>query len=147
MLGPLLTPPNFFPFSSGFGWGCREEGRGQGGENEAQAGLCPNTTGKQVKFVLLRVLRAASVTRMGQVLSRGRSARVQSGMCEFLTSCGKEFKIQAWVILRVCLLKFGTVKQRKGSGWKKQDRSKSSEPRLGCLDSGKEVLVTEVSPD
>lgn len=50
-LDPLLTTPSFFPFRSGFGWGCRKEGRGQE-KSEAQAGLCPSTTEKQVKFVL-----------------------------------------------------------------------------------------------
>ena len=47
------------------------------------------------------------------------------------------------MILRVHLLKLGTVKQREGLREKRQDRSNRSETRLGCLDSRKEVSEAE----
>ena len=53
----------------------------------------------------------------------------------------REFQTGVQVILRVCLVKLGTVNQRKGL-IQGAGHSNSSEPRLGCLDSGKEVRVT-----
>ena len=50
------------------------------------------------------------------------------------------------VILRVCLLRLGTVKQRKGFRQKSQDHRHRSEPTLGCLDSGKEVTEAKGGP-
>lgn len=44
------------------------------------------------------------------------------------------FCLFSCLILRVCILKL-----------EKEDHSNRSEPRLGCLDSGKEVTITEVS--
>ena len=52
---------------------------------------------------------------------------------------------QVQVILRVHLLKLGTVKQKKDLRWKKQDHSNRSKPRLSCLDAEKEPTVTEVT--
>ena len=49
------------------------------------------------------------------------------------------------VILRAPLLKLGTGKQSKGVRQKRQGHSNGCERGLGCLDSPKEVTVTEAS--
>lgn len=54
-------------------------------------------------------------------------------MCVFLTLCRKDFKTLVQVILGVHILKLGSVKQRTGLRWKRQDRSKRSEPGWNCL--------------
>ena len=70
VLGPFLTPPDFFPFSSdfgtrlfpfssNFGWGVPGKGKRTGGKSEAQAGLGLNTAEKPVKVVLFQALRVA----------------------------------------------------------------------------------------
>ena len=79
------------------------------------------------KLKLICVL-SRDVVKVGVLLGRdwveaGRSAPTRFGKCGFLTSRRTDFQIRVQVNLRVCLVKLGTLRQRKGLGRKKPDHN------------------------
>ena len=69
-------------------------------------------------FIYKAVSSGSTVPR--QAPAQCGSASGPPIVCGFLTSCRKDFTARVQVILRVRLLRLGTVKQRKDLGWQKE---------------------------